>query len=160
MSGYGLPLPRLRGDGMSLDLARAGIDAALECARSTQLQVSIAVVDGGGHLMAFARTEGTPWHSIQLATEKAQTSASFGLPSSTLGDMINNASERIRMSLLLRPEIVAMGGAFPVRIDNRLIGALGVSGASEEEDIICALAGCEAMACPAEAALESEGVEP
>lgn len=158
MKGNGLPLPRLRGDGMSLDLARIGVDAALDCARNNQLQVSIAVVDGGGHLMAFARTEGTPWHSIQLATEKARTSASFGLPSSTLGDMIDNACERIRMNLMLRPEIVAMGGAFPVRLGNRLIGALGVSGASEEEDIICALAGCEAMAGHTEA-LESEGVE-
>lgn len=157
MSGQGLPLPHLESDGLSLDLARIGLDAVLDCARQLQLQVSIAVVDGGGHLLAFARTEGTPWHSIQLATEKARTSASFGLPSSTLGDMIDNACERIRMNLLLRPEIVAMGGAFPIRVGKRLIGALGVSGASEEEDVICALAGCEAIARHTEAALESEG---
>ncbi|PRB81412.1 heme-binding protein [Pseudomonas sp. MYb185] len=160
MRQHGLPLPRLPGAGLPLDVARLGVDAALECARRNQLQVSIAVVDGGGHLMAFARTEGTPWHSIQLATEKARTSASFGLPSSTLGDMIDNASERIRMNLLLRPEIVAMGGAFPIQMDGRLVGALGVSGASEEEDIICALAGCEAMVSQVDAAPESEGVEP
>ena len=157
--GQGLSLPRLLGDGMSLELARMGLDAALACARDLQLQVSIAVVDGGGHLLAFARTEGTPWHSIQLATEKARTSASFGLPSRTLGDMIDNACERIRMNLMLRPDIVAMGGAFPLRLGNRLIGALGVSGASEEEDVICALAGCEAIACHTEAVLESEGAE-
>lgn len=160
MSRHGLPLPRLPGDGLALDLARVGVDAALDCARHNQLQVSIAVVDGGGHLMAFARTEGTPWHSIQLAIEKARTSASFGLPSSTLGDMIDNASERIRMNLLLRPEIVAMGGAFPIQLAGRMVGAIGVSGASEEEDVICALAGCEAMARQAEAALESEGAQP
>lgn len=159
MSSQGLPLPRLRGDGMSLALARAGVDAALECAHSLRLQVSIAVVDGGGHLMAFARTEGTPWHSIQLATDKARTSASFGLPSSTLGDMIDNASERIRMNLLLRPEIVAIGGAFPIRMGNQIIGALGVSGASEDEDIICALAGGEAVTGHIEAELKLEGVE-
>lgn len=159
MSGPGLSLPRLLGDGMSLDLARLGVDAALQCARDMQLQVSIAVVDGGGHLLAFARTEGTPWHSIALATEKARTSASFGLPSSTLGDMIDNACERIRMNLMLRPDIVAMGGAFPIRLGSRIIGALGVSGASEEEDVICALAGCEAISSQTIAALESEGME-
>ncbi|MNY80501.1 hypothetical protein D3C86_2215720 [compost metagenome] len=49
------------------------------------------------------------------------------------------------MNLLLRPDIVAMGGAFPLQIDDRLVGAIGVSGASEEEDMDCAMAGCFAI---------------
>ena len=105
------------------------------------------------------RFSGTPWHSINLAIDKARTSVSFALPSSTLGDMIDNASERVRMNLLLRPDIVAMGGAFPLLIDGRLVGAIGVSGASEEEDMDCAMAGCFAISDLTDARNQFSGEE-
>ncbi|AQZ96227.1 heme-binding protein [Halopseudomonas phragmitis] len=146
MSGNGIPLPRIRSGDLPLEMAQAAMDAAVAYAISRALQVSIAVVDSGGHLLTFARVSGTPWHSIDLAIDKARTSASFALPSSTLADMVDSASERIRMNLMLRPDIIAMGGAFPLLLGDRLVGAIGVSGASEEEDMDCANAGREAIA--------------
>lgn len=142
MSRSGINLPHIRGGDLPLAAAWAAVEAASAYASREGLQVSIAVVDAGGHLLAFARVSGTPWHSINLAIDKACTSVSFALPSSTLGSMIDNSSERVRMNLLLRPDIVAMGGAFPLSAEGRLIGAIGVSGASEEEDMDCAMAGC------------------
>tara|TARA_R110001583_G_scaffold189741_1_gene353481 strand:+ start:3773 stop:4246 length:474 start_codon:yes stop_codon:yes gene_type:complete len=132
--------------GSSIELALVAVAAAVAKANEHGLKVSVAMVDQGGHLVAFARVEGTPWHSIDLAIDKARTSASFGLPSSTLGEMLDHACERVRMNLMMRPEIVAMGGALPVRNDGQLLGALGVSGASEEQDTLCAVAGCDALA--------------
>lgn len=150
MSEQRLPLPGGRSGELSVELACIGLQAALTHARENQLQVSIAVVDRGGHLLAMARVDGTPWHSIDLAIDKACTSASFGLPSSALGEMIDNASERVRLNLTLRPDIVAMGGAVPIMLGDQLVGALGVSGASEQEDHQCSLTGCEAIVLAAE----------
>lgn len=139
------PIPRITGAEMQLPVAEAGVLAARECAEKYDLQVSISVVDAGGHLLSFARVAGTPWSSIDLSQGKARTAVSFGMPSNTLGNMIDSATERVRLHLLLRPDIVAMGGAFPVRIGGRIVGAIDVSGASEEQDIECAEAGLAAI---------------
>ncbi len=159
MSRSGISLPHIRGGDLPLSAAWAAVEAAAAYASREELQVSVAVLDAGGHLLAFARVSGTPWHSINLAIDKARTSVSFALPSSTLGDMIDNASERVRMNLLLRPDIVAMGGAFPLLIDGRLVGAIGVSGASEEEDMDCAMAGCFAISDLTDARNQFSGEE-
>ena len=159
MSRSGISLPHIRGGDLTLPAAWAAVEAAIAYASREDLQVSVAVLDAGGHLLAFARVSGTPWHSINLAIDKARTSASFALPSSALGDMIDNASERVRMNLLLRPDIVAMGGAFPLQIDGRMVGAIGVSGASEEEDMDCAMAGCFAISDLSEAKNQLTGEE-
>jgi len=135
------PIPRITGAEMQLSVAEAGIKAAVRKAAESDLQVSVSVVDAGGHLLAFSRVAGTPWSSIDLSQGKARTAVSFGMPSNTLGNMIDGASERVRLHLLLRPDIVAMGGAFPIRAHGRIVGAIGVSGASEEQDIECAEAG-------------------
>src|SRR5690554_3226338 len=139
------PIPRITGAEMQLSVAEAGIKAAVRKAAESDLQVSVSVVDAGGHLLAFSRVAGTPWSSIDLSQGKARTAVSFGMPSNTLGNMIDGASERVRLHLLLRPDIIAMGGAFPVRIHGRIVGAIGVSGASEEQDIECAEAGLAAI---------------
>ena len=135
------PIPRITGAEMQLSVAEAGIKAAVRKAAESDLQVSVSVVDAGDHLLAFSRVAGTPWSSIDLSQGKARTAVSFGMPSNTLGNMIDGASERVRLHLLLRPDIVAMGGAFPIRTHGRIVGAIGVSGASEEQDIECAEAG-------------------
>ncbi|MCG7200254.1 heme-binding protein [Marinobacter pelagius] len=139
------PIPRVMGAELPLEAAEAGVSAAMECARQSDLQVSVAVVDAGGHLLSFSRVAGTPWSSIELAQGKSRTAVSFGMPSNTLGNMIDAATDRVRLHLLLRPDIIAMGGAFPVQAHGRVIGAIGVSGASEEQDIECAEAGLAAI---------------
>ncbi|VVO30776.1 GlcG/HbpS family heme-binding protein [Pseudomonas fluorescens] len=135
----------LLGDPLSLEAAHAAIHAALDYAGRKRLRVSIAVVDAGGYLIAFARIPGTPLHSIDIAQDKAMTAVSFGMPTSTVGELINNATDAVRMSLMLRPRMVPLGGAFPLMVGERLVGAIGVSGASEEQDIECAVAGCRAI---------------
>ncbi len=139
------PIPRITGAEMQLAVADAGVSAAMKCAAENDLQVSVSVVDAGGHLLSFGRVAGTPWSSIDLSQGKARTAVSFGMPSNTLGNMIDGATERVRLHLLLRPDIIAMGGAFPVRVHGRIVGAIGVSGASEEQDIECAEAGLAAI---------------
>lgn len=139
------PIPRITGAEMQLVVAEAGVQAAMKKAAANDLQISVSVVDAGGHLLSFGRVAGTPWSSIELSQGKARTAVSFGMPSNTLGNMIDGATERVRLHLLLRPDIIAMGGAFPVRVHDRIVGAIGVSGASEEQDIECADAGLTAI---------------
>src|SRR5690554_3633772 len=96
------PIPRITGAEMQLAVAEAGVQAAMKRAAANDLQVSVSVVDAGGHLLSFARVAGTPWSSIELSQGKARTAVSFGMPSNTLGNMIDGATERVRLHLLLR----------------------------------------------------------
>ncbi|MNC70623.1 hypothetical protein D3C75_1214560 [compost metagenome] len=73
------------------------------------------------------------------------TAVSFSMPTGALGELMSCAPEHVRTCLLLRPRMVPMGGAFPLLVDGRLVGAIGVSGASEEQDTECAAAGCHAI---------------
>ncbi len=71
------------------DLARAMVDAALAAARPGDQRYTIAVVDAGGHLNAFARMDGAPVITIQVATDKAYTAAGFGLATEAWHDLIS-----------------------------------------------------------------------
>ena len=128
-------------DPLSHGLAQRAIEAALELAERHGWRISVAVLDGGGHLLAFGRAVGAALHTIEIAQDKAMTAVSFAMPTGEVGERLRNAPEHVRSSLLLRPRLVAMGGALPVRVGDRLVGAIGVSGASEEQDCECATAG-------------------
>ncbi|MCY1456756.1 heme-degrading [compost metagenome] len=133
------------GDPLSLPVAHQSIAAALRHAEARGLRISVAVVDAGGHLLAFSRLPQAPLHTIDIAQDKAMTAVSFSMPTGALGELMSCAPEHVRTCLLLRPRMVPMGGAFPLLVDGRLVGAIGVSGASEEQDTECAAAGCHAI---------------
>ena len=90
--------------------------------------------------MAFLRMPGAFLHSIDISIDKAYTAASFGFPTSQWMSIIEN-DPALREGIVQRPRLVIFGGGVPVRIGDDLIGGVGVSGGSAEEDEICALAG-------------------
>ncbi|MFJ7882388.1 heme-binding protein [Pseudomonas sp. NPDC096917] len=132
-------------DPLSMAAARLAVDTALQHAAISGWRVSIAVLDAGGHLMAFGRTAGAPLHTIELAQDKALTAVSFALPTAEVSNRLRDAPEHVRQCLMLRPRLVPMGGALPFQLGERLLGAIGVSGASEEQDSECAAAGYGAI---------------
>lgn len=132
-------------DPLSMAAARLALDTALQHAGNHGWRVSVAVLDSGGHLLAFGRSAGAALHTIDLAQDKALTAVSFGLPTADVGKRLRDAPEHVRQCLILRPRLVPMGGALPLHLGDRLVGAIGVSGASEEQDCECATAGYDAI---------------
>lgn len=131
---------------ITCEAAAEAVRAYTEHARASGLKVCAAVVDASGILTAFLRMPGAPFHSADIAVDKAYTAASFSLPSDQLGDAMKQHSAAVQQGLPLRPRVVLFGGGLPIRNGDACIGAVGVSGASEAQDIECASRGCEAAA--------------
>lgn len=127
-------------------LAQALIQAVLEQARKRSLRLCVAVVDAGGHLLAFHRMDGVPFHLIGIAQDKAVTAASFGIPTHELAQGLDRHPKGTREFFSGRPAVVLLGGGMPVTREGELIGGLGISGGSEIEDEACAQAAIQA--CP------------
>jgi uncharacterized protein GlcG (DUF336 family) len=108
------------------------------------VRINVALVDAGGNPLAFLRMGGAPLHSIGISEDKAYTALSFGLPTSQWGKVLEQESAALRQGLPLRPRFVMFGGGLPIRDGATVIGAIGVSGASEEQDEACARAGLAA----------------
>jgi glc operon protein GlcG len=129
---------------MALTLADAHrmIQAAIAKAEELQVKLSVAVCDPGGHLLAFSRMNGAIVVSATVAQGKAAASAGFGRASGAL------AAD----SPVIQAVITAMGGrmlpakgAVPVYQAEELVGAIGASGATADQDEQCAQAGAAAL---------------
>ena len=123
----------------------AALGAAASAADAAGVPVNIAVVDRGGVLAGFVRMTGAPLHSVEIAIDKAYTAASFGLATSRWCEVLRGHSEAVREGLVRRPRFVAFGGGLPIRLRGELVGGIGVSGASEEQDAMIARAGLAAI---------------
>ena len=127
------------------EAAAAAVSAAARWAEEAGIKVNVAVVDAGGNLVAFLRMPGAFLHSIEIAIDKAYTSAGFGLPTAAWTEALATHSPAVRSGIPLRPRMVCFGGGLPLRHDGLLIGGIGVSGGSELEDETCARAGLSAI---------------
>ena len=125
--------------------AQAMTQAAARHAQQLGVRINIAVVDAAGNLAAFLRMPGAPLHSIDIAIDKAYTAASFGLATSGWSEALRLHSEAVRQGLVLRPRFVAFGGGLPIVEGGHRVGAIGVSGGSEDEDEQCASAGLRVL---------------
>jgi uncharacterized protein GlcG (DUF336 family) len=119
------------------------IDAAAEAeALKNNWAVSIAIVDGGGHMLWFQRLDGAAPISAHIAPGKARTSAMGRRESKAYEDMINGG----RASFLSAPNMEGMlEGGVPIIKDGQCIGAVGVSGVKSNEDAQIAKAGIAAI---------------
>jgi uncharacterized protein GlcG (DUF336 family) len=125
--------------------AHAAAGAAVQAAQDMGACVNVAVVDAGGLLAAFLRLHGAPLHSVDIAIDKAYTAVSFGLPTHQWAEALQSHSAAVRDGIVLRPRFVAFGGGLPILEDGQRIGAIGVSGGSEEQDRRIAQAGLAAL---------------
>ncbi|MCP8467500.1 heme-binding protein [Pseudomonas sp. ZM23] len=128
---------------LSLQLAMEASQAALDRARELGIRVSIAVCDAGGHLIHLAHMDGVPAHTREIAIDKAYTSACFGFSTSLWAARLDGMSRMVLEGLASRPRMILFGGGVPVLVDGCAVGAVGVSGGSELEDVVCAEAGVQ-----------------
>lgn len=128
---------------ITLEEANRILDAAQREAESQGWNVTIAVVDDGGHLLALRRLDGCAPMGAYVATEKARSAALGGKETQVFEDMINGG----RTAFLSVPELKAtMTGGVPVMVDGALAGAVGVSGVKPDQDAQTAEAGVAAVA--------------
>jgi uncharacterized protein GlcG (DUF336 family) len=120
---------------LTLDVARSLIEAAEAEARSRGLNLSFAVVDAGGHIVAIARMDDADWITPEVALGKAWTAAAFRLPSDAQGqkakDLIAFAGS---ISVATHGRYTPQIGGLPIEMDGRAAGAMGASGATGQED--------------------------
>lgn len=130
---------------LTLDGANRALAAAEGEARKRSAGAAIAVVDAGGHLMAFARLDGTFPAGADVSIGKARTAATFRKPTRTFEESIKDGREALLGVSALTP----LQGGVPIEHDGFIVGAIGVSGAhSAAEDEQIALAGAAAVASP------------
>jgi uncharacterized protein GlcG (DUF336 family) len=132
---------------MTLDFATAlkMVAAAHSEATRRSVQVSAAVVDAGGHLVAFGRMDGAEIAGPVLAVDKAYTSVANRIATSELGTLAQPGGELFGIHANGGGRFVIFGGGVPIFVDDTVVGAVGVSGASAADDEACALAGLAAF---------------
>lgn len=127
------------------ETALAAARAAMEHCRAQGFQVAVAVVDRSGVLQALLRDRYAGAHTIQVATDKAWTAASFKIPTSSLA--AETQAGKPMSGLRAVPRVMAAGGGQVIEAAGSLLGAIGVSGApGGEADEACADAGIKAIA--------------
>ena len=129
---------------VTAELAAKMIEAAVAKAKSLGVPQVVAVLDESGLLKAFCRMDGAPLISIEVAQNKAYT-ALLGAPSQDFFNRIKD-DPALLAGVPHIPRIAVFGGGLPIRIDGAVVGGIGVSGASVEQDIACAQAGLDAIA--------------
>jgi uncharacterized protein GlcG (DUF336 family) len=127
---------------VTLDVARRTVEAAVTAAQQRNLQMAITVVDPAGNLVAFARLDGTQTASVQVAIDKARSAAMYRRPTKAFEDALVGG----RQAILALPGAMPVEGGVPLVIDNHIIGAVGVSGGTSQEDGQIAAAGVAAIA--------------
>ena len=129
--------------GPSINLAGAKKIAAAtlaECQKNNW-RVAVAVVDTHGSLLYFERMENTQYASNDIAIGKARAAATYQRPTRAFMDVINKGSP----ATLSLGAIYASPGGVPIMADGKVIGAVGVSGVTGDQDEQCAMAGMKAM---------------
>jgi len=135
---------------LTLAGARTMIAGAEVKAQSMQLKVNIAVVDDGGHLLAFERMDGARPASGYTAITKATTAATIRQPTGPLPAGTANPDPLLNLSLQNAAaasggKITTLLGGVPVMVDGQVIGAVGVGGGTGEQDAQIARAGIQVL---------------
>jgi glc operon protein GlcG len=131
----------------ALKLTREGamkiLDAALAGARSAGRPVSVAVVDDGGHLLAFSRTDDAELYSIPIAIAKARGAALTRFPTGKKSPTGNERSDHHALAITLAAgtdSFVSIPGGVPITVNGQVIGGIAVSGAGHKDQEIAASA--------------------
>jgi len=125
---------------LSVEAAEKMALACERLAKTNGWKLNIAVLDDGGGLLYFRRDPGSFRGSVDISINKAWTATQFGFPSRLWGEVIVKRAEGIQYT----PRLIIFPGGLPIKAGDALIGGIGVSGATGDQDEECAKAGLEA----------------
>ena len=136
------PIPQY-GPQITLDQAKRAAGAADAEARKNSWPMVIAIVDNAGQLVLFQRGDNAQTASVQVAQDKAISSAIYRRPTKVMQDAVAGGGAGIRF-LNLRGASTVEGG-LPLYVDGKIVGAIGVSGMASDQDGVVAKAGVDAL---------------
>jgi uncharacterized protein GlcG (DUF336 family) len=120
--------------GLTLAAARRMIATVEEEARGMRVALSVAVVDAGDQLVAFARMDGADLVSISLARDKAFSALMNRMPTRDLGPLVQPGAEFYGYDALAGGRMIVFAGGMPLERAGVLVGAVGVSGGTTDQD--------------------------
>jgi glc operon protein GlcG len=132
---YGLPI--------SLENAKKVAAPALAEATKNNWTVAVAVVDPAGNLVYYEKMDNTQLGSANVAVDKARSAALFKRPTKAFQDALAAGGDAVR--LLRLQGAVPIEGGIPLMADGKIVGAIGVSGATSAQDAQCAKAGADIL---------------
>jgi uncharacterized protein GlcG (DUF336 family) len=127
---------------LTLEIAKRIASAAAAEATANKWTVVIAILDEGGHLMYLERIDDTQIASIQVAQAKARSAVGFKRPTKVFEDAVAGG----RTAILSLPDAMPVEGGVPLVLNGRVVGAIGVSGVTSQQDGQIAQAGAAALA--------------
>ena len=130
---------------ISLDQAHQVVEAAVRKSQEIGKKMDIAVVDAGGNLKAFARMDGAWLGSIDISIKKARTARFFDMPTGEIGKLSQPGGSLYQIEVSNQGLITFPGGVPIKGKDGTVIGAIGVSGSSVENDHAVASAGADSV---------------
>lgn len=131
------------GISISPDTAKKIAAAAIAEARKNNWAMAVAVVDTGGYLVYFERMPDTQLGSVEISIGKAKSAALFRRPTKSFQDTLAAGGDGLRMLGLTGA--VPVAGGIPIIVDGKLIGAVGASGGSSDQDNRTAQAGADSL---------------
>jgi uncharacterized protein GlcG (DUF336 family) len=132
-------------ESVSLDDARRIISAGEEQARKVECPSSIAVVDAGGNLVAHIRMDGAWIGSVDISINKAFTSRAFDISTKALADSAQPGDQFYGIQESNHGRVVVFAGGIPLERDGQILGAVGVSGGTGDQDQAVAEAAAAAL---------------
>lgn len=133
---------------LKLDFAIKVIKAAEKKAKAIGVPMVVTVVDDGGNLVAQHRMDGALLASINISKNKAYTAVAVKVPTHELAALSQPGQPLFGIHNADGGRIVIFGGGFPLKHGDHIIGGIGVSGGSVEEDVACAKAGLNGLEIP------------
>ncbi len=131
------------GESIGLEAARKAVAASVAESRKNNWNMAAAVVDTGGHLVYFERMDGTQTGSARVALEKAQSAVAYRRPTKVFEDAVAAGGAGLR--ILTLSGAVAVEGGIPIVVGGKIVGAIGLSGGTAQQDGVAAKAGIDAL---------------
>ncbi len=138
-----MQMPNVYGFSINLDTAKKVAASAVTEARKNNWTMAVAVVDTGGHLVYFEKMDGTQTGSVGVAISKGRSAVLFKRPTKAFQDTVAAGAEGLRVFGL--KGAVPVEGGLPLLIDEKIVGAIGVSGGTSQQDGVVAKAGTDAL---------------
>ena len=126
---------------LNLAAIKTMVAAAEAEAKKRNVEVTICIVDEGGHLLFLQKADGAPLNTIDFAMKKARHAALYKSPSKDGADAVKNG----HMEVLAFPDFFPNQGGLPIQVDGQTIGGISASGAKSEIDEAIAQVGIDAL---------------
>lgn len=136
-------MPNPYGPLITLENAKKAAETALAETKKNNWTMAVAVVDTHGTLVYFEKIDNTQIGSAQVAISKARTSAIFKRPTKAFEDALAAGGDGLRTLGL--EGAVPLEGGYPIVMDGKIVGAIGLSGGTSAQDAQCAKIGAEAL---------------